>query len=191
MTMDIGRPRNPRIDDAVLRATAELIGEMPYADLTVGAIAARAGTSKPAIYRRWPSKPALVHEAVFPIGSDTQLPDTGTLFGDIREMVRRTLAVFSTPAARAALPGLVGEMAADPQLHGMLLQRFGDILVRGLGDFLDAAARRGEVRDDVTATDLAESIAGITFVALLGRGAVPGEVWIDRTATLIAKGISP
>lgn len=191
MTMDIGRPRNPRIDDAVLRATAELIGEMPYADLTVGAIAARAGTSKPAIYRRWPSKAALVHEAVFPIGSDTELPDTGTLFGDIREMVRRTLAVFSTPAARAAVPGLVGEMAADPELHGMLLQRFGDILVRGLGDFLDAAARRGEVRDDVTATDLAESIAGITFVALLGRGAVPGEVWIDRTATLIAKGISP
>ena len=48
MTTEIGRPRNPQIDDAVLRATVELIGETAYAELTVGAIAARAGTSKPA-----------------------------------------------------------------------------------------------------------------------------------------------
>lgn len=190
MSTEIGRPRNPRIDDAVLHATVELIGEMPYAELTVGAIAARAGTSKPAIYRRWPSKAALVHEAVFPLDASTELPDTGTLFGDVREMVRRTLAVLSTPAARAALPGLVGEMAADPALHTALLERFGDILVRGLGDYLDAAVQRGEVRADVTATELAESIAGITFLAVLARGAVPDDAWIERTATLIARGIS-
>lgn len=190
MTTEIGRPRNPQIDDAVLRATVELIGETAYADLTVGAIAARAGTSKPAIYRRWPSKAALVHEAVFPLDARTELPDTGTLFGDVQEMVRRTLAVFSTPAARAALPGLVGEMAADPALHTSLLERFGDIIVRGLGEYLDAAVARGEMRADVTATDLAESIAGITFVALLARGAVPDDAWIERTATLIVRGIS-
>lgn len=190
MTTEIGRPRNPEIDDAVLRATVELIGETAYAELTVGAIAVRAGTSKPAIYRRWPSKAALVHEAVFPLDAGTELPDTGTLFGDIREMVRRTLAVFSTPAARAALPGLVGEMAADPALHTSLLERFGDILVRGLGDHLDAAVQRGEMRADVTAGDLAESIAGITFVALHSRGAVPDDAWIERTATLIVRGIS-
>jgi AcrR family transcriptional regulator len=190
MTAEIGRPRNPQIDDAVLRATVELIGETAYAELTVGAIAARAGTSKPAIYRRWPSKAALVHEAVFPLDASTELPDTGTLFGDVEEMVRRTLAVLSTPAARAALPGLVGEMAADPALHTALLERFGDIIVRGLGEYLDAAVARGEMRADVTATDLAESIAGITFVALLARGAVPDDAWIARTATLIVRGIS-
>ena len=190
MTTEIGRPRNPQIDDAVLSGTVELLSEMPYTELTVGAIAARAGTSKPAIYRRWPSKAALVHEAVFPLDARTDLPDTGTLFGDIQEMVGRTLAVFSTPAARAALPGLVGEMAADPALHTALLERFADILVHGLGGYLHAAVTRGEVRADVTATDLAESIAGITLLALLSRGAVPDDAWIERTATLITKGIS-
>ena len=190
MTTEIGRPRNPRIDDAVLRATVELIGETAYAELTVGAIAARAGTSKPAIYRRWPSKAALVHEAVFPLDASTELPDTGTLFGDLREMLRRTLAVLSAPAARAALPGLVGEMAADPALHTALLERFGDILVHGLGEYLDAAVARGEVRAEVTATDLAESIAGVTFLALLSRGEAPDDAWIERTTTLIARGIS-
>ena len=64
-----GRPRNPQIDEDVLRAAAELVVEVGYADLTIAAIAARAGTSKPAIYRRWPSKAHLVHEAAFRDGS--------------------------------------------------------------------------------------------------------------------------
>ncbi|MGU3500531.1 TetR/AcrR family transcriptional regulator [Mycobacterium sp. C31M] len=189
MKTEIGRPRNPRIDDAVLAATVELMGETSYAELTVGAIAARAGTSKPAIYRRWTTKASLVHEAVFPLGVDTELPATGSLLGDIREMLRRTLAILSTPAARAALPGLVGEMAADPALHTALLVRFGDILVRDLGAYLDAAVTRGEVRPDVTAADLAESIAGMTLLALLTRGAAPDDAWIERTVVFIVKGI--
>ncbi len=189
MATEIGRPRNRGIDEAVLRATVELLGQASYAELSVDAIAARAGTSKPAIYRRWPSKAALVHEAVFPLDATTELVFTGTLLGDIREMVRRTAAVFGTPAARTALPGLVGEMAADPVLHTALLQRFAGILEHGLGDYLAEAVRRGEVRAGVTAADLAESIAGITFLALLTRG-VPEDEWIDRTATLIRKGIS-
>ncbi|MCV7171361.1 helix-turn-helix transcriptional regulator, partial [Mycobacterium manitobense] len=79
MATEIGRPRNRGIDEAVLRATVELLGQVPYAELSVDAIAARAATSKPAIYRRWPSKAALVHEAVFPLDATTELVFTGTL----------------------------------------------------------------------------------------------------------------
>src|SRR5689334_5230778 len=123
MTTDLGRPRDPRIDSAVLRSTVELLGESGYAELSVDAIARRAGTSKPAIYRRWPSKAHLVHEAVFPIDSGTELPDTGSLADDVRGMVRRTGAVLTTPAARAALPGLVGEVAADLTAHAAFVER--------------------------------------------------------------------
>ncbi|MBX7430535.1 TetR/AcrR family transcriptional regulator [Mycobacterium sp. Y57] len=189
MTTDLGRPRNPGIDDAVLRATVDLIAESSYADLSVDAIAARAGTSKPAIYRRWRGKAHLVHEAVFPIGATTAIPDTGSLPGDVREMLRRTLAVLSTPAALAALPGLVGEMASDPTLHAALLERFGDILVGALSDHIEVARRRGEVRQDVTASELAEAIAGITLMTLISRGASLDETWVERTACLITKGI--
>jgi AcrR family transcriptional regulator len=190
MTTDLGRPRDSRIDSAVLRATVELLGETGYAELSVDAIARRAGTSKPAIYRRWPSKAHLVHEAVFPLGDATELPDTGSLAGDVREMMRRTVAVLATPAALAALPGLVGEMAADPTLHTKLLERFGDIIVRGLTDRLEDAESRGEVRPDVTAADLAEALAGITVLALLTRGAALDQAWVERSANLILKGIS-
>ncbi|MFG1931087.1 TetR/AcrR family transcriptional regulator [Mycobacterium sp. NPDC048908] len=190
MTVEIGRPRDPRIDNAVLGATVDLLGETGYAALSVDAIARRAGTSKPAIYRRWPSKAHLVHEAVFPIGSGTDLPDTGSLADDVREMVRRTAAVLTTPAARAALPGLVGEMAADLTLHTALLERFGGILSRGLTERLDEAMARNEIRPDVTAAEITEALAGITFLALLTRGAALDDTWVQRTATLILRGIS-
>jgi AcrR family transcriptional regulator len=190
MTTEIGRPRDPRIDSAVLRATVELLGETGYAELSVDAIARRAGTSKPAIYRRWPSKAHVVHEAVFPIDSGTELPDTGSLAGDVREMVRRSAGVLTTPAARAALPGLIGEMAADLTLHSALLERFADILSRGLTHRLEVAVVRGEARADATAAELVEAVAGITLFALLTHGAALDDAWVERTATLITKGIT-
>ena len=190
MVVDFGRTRAPRIYGAVLRATVELLAETGYPGLLVSAIAERAGTSKPAIYRRWPSKAHLVHEAVFPIGAATAIPDTGSLPEDLREMVRRTMAFLTAPAARAALPGLVGEMAADPTLHSALLERFADVIAGGLTEWLERAAARGEVRADVTAAELAAAIAGITLLGLLTRVTELDDAWVDRTTTLLLKGIS-
>jgi AcrR family transcriptional regulator len=190
MTTDLGRPRDPRIDGSVLRATVELLGTSGYAGLSVDAIAKRAGTSKPAIYRRWPSKAHLVHEAVFPISEATELPDTGSLAGDVREMVRRSTGVLTTPAARAAMPGLLAEMATDPSLHEKLLGRFGDITTRGMAERLDDARRRREVRQGVTAVDLVEAIAGMALMAIITRNQALDDAWVERTATLITKGIS-
>jgi AcrR family transcriptional regulator len=194
MVVDFGRPRDPRIDAAVLSATVELLAETGYSSLLVSAIAERAGTSKPAIYRRWPSKAHLVHEAVFPIGAATELPDTGSLPEDLHEMICRSMAFLTTPAARAALPGLVGEMAADPSLHSALLERFAGVIGGGLAELLERAAARGEVRHDVRATVLAaqltEAIAGITLIGLLTRPDELDDTWVDRTTTLLLKGIS-
>ncbi|OBK97020.1 TetR family transcriptional regulator [Mycobacterium asiaticum] len=190
MVVDFGRPRDPRIDAAVLAATVELLAETGYAGLAVSAIAERAGTSKPAIYRRWPSKAHLVHEAVFPIDAATAIPDSGSLRQDMREMVCRTMAVLTTPAARAALPGLIGEMAADPSLHSALLQRFSGLIGGTLAGWLDEAAARGDVRADVTAAELADAVAGVILLALLTRPNGLDDAWIDRTTTLLLKGIS-
>jgi AcrR family transcriptional regulator len=190
MTTDLGRPRDPRIDNSVLRATVELLGTSGYFDLSVDAIAKRAATSKPAIYRRWPSKAHLVHEAVFPISEATELPDTGSLTGDVREMVRRATSLLTTPAARAAMPGLLAEMATDPTLHAKLLGRFGDVTSLGMTDRLESAMLRGEVRADVTAADLVEAIAGMALMAIITRSKELDDAWVERTAALITRGIS-
>ncbi len=60
-----GRQRDPRIDSAILSATAELLVQIGYSNLSLAAVAERAGTTKSALYRRWSSKAELVHEAAF------------------------------------------------------------------------------------------------------------------------------
>jgi hypothetical protein len=80
-------------------------------------------------------------------------------------------------------------MAADLTLHAALLERFGGILSRDMPVRLDNALARNEVRPDVRAAEITEALAGITFLALLTRGALD-DTWVERTATLILRGIS-
>ena len=101
-----GRPRDPRIDAAILRATADLLVEIGYANLTLAAVAERAGTTKTALYRRWSSKAELVHEAAFPTAPSALAAPAGDIAGDVRAMLAATRDVFTSPVVRAALPGL-------------------------------------------------------------------------------------
>ena len=187
-----GRPRDPRIERAVLRAAAELVQERGYAEVTIAAIAERAGTTKPAVYRRWPSKAHLVHEAAFPADESTSLPRTGSFAEDLREMVRRTAASFSAPVARAALPGLVAELAADPSIHAALLERFAGGLWGALDARLAEAVAAGEVRADLDPTTLVEALAGTALMALLMHTSDElDDAWVERTAVLLTRGIAP
>src|SRR5919201_1691169 len=79
------RPRDRRLDAAVLGATRRLLVEVGYRDLSIEAVARRAGVHRPTIYRRWRSKAELVHAAIYPAGDVTlRVPDTGDFARDIR-----------------------------------------------------------------------------------------------------------
>ncbi len=171
-----GRPRDPKIDEAVLEAVRGLLLEVGYGGLSLTAIAERAGTTRPALSRRWPSLPHLVHEAAFP--ADLTLPRAapGTT-PDLRDLVAGSLAAFADPVARAAAPGLVAAITADPQLHRTLLERF-SVALGGIDQ------------------PLLDLVAGGAFFALLlhpddlvgeGDGA---EAWVDRITALLTKGTS-
>src|ERR1700760_4550480 len=108
-----GRPRDPRIDAAILRATTDLLVEIGYSNLTMAAVAERAGTTKTALYRRWSSKAELVHEAAFPAAPTALRGPSKSFADDVRAMVEATRDVFTTPVVAAALPGLVADMGSD------------------------------------------------------------------------------
>ncbi|CRH12004.1 TetR family transcriptional regulator [Mycobacterium tuberculosis] len=85
-----GRPRDPRIDSAILSATAELLVQIGYSNLSLAAVAERAGTTKSALYRRWSSKAELVHEAAFPAAPTALQAAAGDIAADIRMMIAAT-----------------------------------------------------------------------------------------------------
>ncbi|EKF24632.1 bacterial regulatory s, tetR family protein [Mycolicibacterium hassiacum DSM 44199] len=184
----VGRPRDPRIDAAILRATAELLAEIGYANLTMAAVAERAGTTKTALYRRWSSKAELVHEAAFPaVPSAIQTPP-GDFAADIRAMVAAARDVFTSPVVRAALPGLIADMAADPELNRRVMARFAGVF-GAVRERLAEARDRGEARADVDPDRLVEAIGGATLLAMLLRPGEPlGDDWVDQTTAILIHG---
>jgi AcrR family transcriptional regulator len=187
-----GRPRDHRIDEAVLAATADLLVEVGYAKVSIAAIAVRAGTHKPAIYRRWPTKAQLVHEAAFPAGDTTFIPDEGDLAADLTSMVEGALALFGRPVVRAALPGLLAELTADPELHGQLLERFADQVWGAMRERVAAATERGEVRPGVDPGAVLDLVGGAALLALLTRPPDQlDERWVGSIVSALTEGISP
>ncbi len=67
----------------MLRATQDLLVEEGFERLTMDAVSKRCGASKATIYRRWPSKTALVAAAAADLFTAPELPDTGSLRGDL------------------------------------------------------------------------------------------------------------
>ena len=184
-----GRPRDPRIDAAILEATADLLVEIGYSNLTMAAVAEQAGTTKTALYRRWSSKAELVHEAAFPTTPTALTTPEGDIGSDIRAMIAAARDVFTSPVVRAALPGLVADMAADADLNARVMSRFTGLfgVVR---ERLVHAVERGEVHADVDPDRLIEVIGGATLLRML---LLPDEelddTWVDQTSAIVIHGV--
>ncbi|BBY48831.1 TetR family transcriptional regulator [Mycolicibacterium arabiense] len=184
-----GRPRDPRIDAAILEATADLLVEIGYANLTMAAVAEKAGTTKTALYRRWSSKAELVHEAAFPAAPTALSAPEGDIAGDVRAMIAATRDVFVTPVVRSALPGLIADMAGDPELNARVLNRFVGLfdLVR---ERLEHAISQGAVHPEVVPARLIEIVGGATLLRLLlDPGGGLDDTWVEQTAAIVSHGV--
>lgn len=184
-----GRPRDPRIDAAILQAAADLLVEIGYSNLTMAAVAERAGTTKTAIYRRWSSKAELVHEAAFPAAPTALAAPAGDIGADVRAMIGAARDVYTSPVVRAALPGLIADMADDAALSTRVRSRFTDLFA-AVRTRLDDAVARGEVLGDVDPDRLIEVIGGATMLGLLlsTDGGLDDE-WVERTSAIVTRGV--
>lgn len=185
-----GRPRDPRIDSAILASTAELLVQIGYSSLSLAAVAERAGTTKSALYRRWSSKAELVHEAAFPVAPTALVAPAGDFAADIRMMIEATRDVFTTPVVRAALPGLVADMTADPELNARVMARFAGLFA-AVQVRLREAVDRGEAHPDVDPDRLIELIGGATMLRmLLYPDRTLNDAWVDQTTAIIVHGVT-
>ncbi|GAY17785.1 TetR/AcrR family transcriptional regulator [Mycobacterium sp. shizuoka-1] len=184
-----GRPRDSRIDDAVLRATVELLDEIGYARLTIPLVAARAGATPPAVYRRFPTKLELVYEAVFPTPPETGLPLTGDLESAIRGLLLASVELFSRPAVHTAMSGLMAELPAAPGLSARLLGRLQGSTYVALQHFLDETAAAGRAAAGVDARVLLDTIGGTVMMALANERQLDAR-WVEQTTSLIVNGLA-
>jgi len=134
-----GRPRDPTVDEAILSAAMDLLGEVGYARLTMEQVAVRAGVGKASLYLRWSNKVALVAEALQQSsGAVPEVPDSGQLRLDMLVFLRALLR--SRRAASHAMAAVSGEVQSNPELReawrrglaGALSQCIRTIVVRAV-----------------------------------------------------------
>lgn len=170
-----GRPRKDAIDGDILRAVAELVVERGYARVTIDEVIERAGTNKPAFYRRFRDLADVVPRLLASRHGTDEDIDTGSLVGDLVEVQRRQRDLFTDPVVTRGLLGWLAEVDAEPAratpfLAGYLGPRRAYTRV-----ILDRAEARGEIAGGTDPGWIADLLTG----PLLMRAVMPGLPPVD------------
>jgi AcrR family transcriptional regulator len=184
-----GRRRNEAARLAILRAVARVVEEGATLDqLTIDRIAAGAGVGRQTIYRWWPSKGAVLAEAM--ADSAQRLaprPDSGSLRADLQRFLTATFDVAGREPAVGLLRSVAAEAQRDPATAAALAG-FAGARRAELVAILDAARDRGEVHRDADAELLAEQAFGVLWYRIAVSGEPVDPALAQRlTAALLAQ----
>jgi AcrR family transcriptional regulator len=187
-----GRPRSESAHRAILAATTRLIGQDGYGRVTMEAIARDAGVSKQTVYRWWPTKSAIVLEALNE-GAATIAPaiDTGSFSTDLRTFLRRTVAGATGRNAR-----LLAALMAAAQLDDAFAESFQTGFLARRRQVLRELLERGRDRDELATSADLDFIVELAFAALwyriLARNQPLDTRFADRlTDTMLALATKP
>jgi len=141
------RRRGAALEEALLDAAWAELQEVGYSNLTMEAVAHRAGTSRAVLYRRWGNRPALVIAAMRrhrPMLSG-EVPDTGSLRGDVVALLTRNSKRLAELGPET-LYGILGEYFTDTVRFSLVHDEVFQIGSQVMATILGRAEERGEVR---------------------------------------------
>jgi AcrR family transcriptional regulator len=185
-----GRRRDPEIDAAVIAATLQLLDEVGYVRLSIGAVAQRADVYRPAIYRRWPTKQHLVTDAIASTIGVTPTPDTGDLRADLIAGVATIAAGFDDPALGHVLLPVIADLTADPRLQTQFFDRVFRPRRATTRTTLEHAIERGVVKADIDLDFVLDALAAPIYFRALFQHAALDQKLIDETVDLVLAGIT-
>lgn len=154
MTGQGERRRGAVLEAAILDAAWAELSEGGYSNFTLEGVARRAGTSRPVLHRRWPSRSRLATAAMgrFVALNPIEVPDLGSLRQEMKLLLRLLSA-----RARPDLVRLLFDLQADPDDdRSSLAQVQGEVADSGLvAQILGRGAQRGEIDPDLVTPRIA------------------------------------
>lgn len=147
---------------AILTAALDLAAEVGYRGLSIEGIAARAGAGKQTIYRWWPSKGAVLFDALLALADgdgngEADLPDTGDLAADLKVVLAATVDELNNPRYSEPMRALTVEILSDPDLAATYRERLDQPMRAMKKRRLRAAVAAGQLAED-TDLDLAADL---------------------------------
>jgi AcrR family transcriptional regulator len=164
----------PRSRAAILSAAYELCGRHGFHALTIEAVAVRAGVGKQTIYRWWPTKGAVVLDALLEVmRANTAYPDTGDIAADLGARLGTLVPLYAGGDFGPIYTGLIAESQFDARLAE-------DLHARLIGPEMAACRRRllraqeqGQIDRGLDRQCITEVLYGAVHHRLLLRGGRP------------------
>ena len=151
----------------MLAAAIEELSARDYADISVESIAARAGVHKTTVYRRWGSKVEIIKQALIgAAGAHIQVPDTGSVDGDLLLLARAVQLVLSPPQGAAITTALIVGGLASTELAEVMRQ-FWEVRLEAISAIVDRAVSRGELPAGTDPVALMRTLAAPLYYQLL------------------------
>ncbi|MGV0805945.1 TetR/AcrR family transcriptional regulator [Mycolicibacterium setense] len=149
---------------AIESAFFEELAAVGYGRLAVDAVAKRAGVGKAAIYRRWKSKGDLAADLVTKVAvAAIDVPDTGTLRGDIRAYLENGREALTHRLARTIIPDLLAEAARDPEYAATIAGQIREPRRRKAAQLFERARQRGEIAADADIDVALDMVGGALY----------------------------
>lgn len=163
-TPRLGRPRDASRDVAILEAAIAILAETGFERMTMDMVAVRAKAGKGTVYRRWSSKQELVLDAIAQMKREQvdlgNLPDTGTLRGDMMALFRAR-SVAETEQKLRAMAGLATLLAQDPSLADAASGALTEPWIAANRALMQRAIDRGEIAATAPVKTLARLIPSL------------------------------
>lgn len=189
MTPPNGPRRSEQSRRAILQAAIELCQDPGFADATMEAIARRAGVGKQTIYRWWPSKAAVVLEALHEQStSSATFPDTGDVVADLRTQMYGVVAAMTSPGF-VPYTSLIAAAQSDPELARRVLDLIVEPRVAECRARLEKAQDDGQVRDGVGLGTAVELLYAPLYYRLLLHTSPPTREQVDEVLALLTTGV--
>ncbi|MEV6100999.1 TetR/AcrR family transcriptional regulator [Nocardia sp. NPDC051981] len=182
-----GRRRNEATRQAILDASLRLLGESDGAPVTIDAIARAAGVGKQTVYRWWPSKGAVLLDALTERSAlEVPPPDSGSLRTDLRTLMEATFRGAQRSSTAPALRTLVREAAHDPHL-AELLRTFTAQRRAAVRAVLERGRLRGELPADADLDLLVDQFYGVFWYRfILGHAPLDDTLAERLTDSMLA-----
>jgi len=175
-----GRPRDLRLDASILAEAEKQLRERGYGGMSLESVAAGAGTTVPALRRRYDSKVALATAVVESLRIEPLRAPTGA---PPRERAIAVLENFRHNLEREHSMALVGTMLVEEGRNPQLLERFRARLVKArrmlLGDALRAGIATGELRAGTDVEVAVNLLIGSFYARYISHGRIPRD-WSHR-----------
>ena len=160
--MSQGRPRDTDITERVLELARAQLLDGGLAALNYDALASQAGTSRTAIYRRWPSKTALARDVVEASTLPWSRPDSGSVVEDLVQHSMQNVLNQRTVLGGRSAASLWG-VILSPEILDHFMEHIGRRR-RDLGrEIIAAGVARQELPIDTDGELLLDTLAGLAL----------------------------